>query len=483
MSSTNDLVEAIIAELVRSGGVPQPHPAAQVPAPIAPARGGSAPAYGRSPLPGGGAVTGASSIRPTVAGNGQRAAASGQGGNRPPAFERAVDPARRARLAGTLRLTVLGGGNGGLAMCGHMSLLGYDTTMWSPFSSELSPVEDSGGVEVLGPEVSGFGRVTVRRSLDDAIQGADLIMVVSPAMAHQAYAAMLAPMLVDGQRIVLNPGRTGGALEFARTLTRFACSAEVVLGETQTFIYAAERRGPHAVEILKEKFRMRAAALPASSNDALLEYLCDLYPQIEPAQNVLETSLNNVAPIVHPGTVLLNTMVVERTAAGEAMKFYKDQVTQSIASLIMANIDREKQAVARALGLREVWSLLDWYRESYHVVGANIYDAIQRNTYYEGFTAPSHLLAQNHILDDVPNSLAPIASFGRAVDVATPTIDSIVQLASAMCGIDFWAEGRTVDSLGLGGMTPAEMLDHVERSALGGKCAESGVCRAFGFYR
>ena len=51
MSTTNDLVEAIIAELVRSGGAPQPHPAAQAPAPTAPARGGSGTAYGRSPLP------------------------------------------------------------------------------------------------------------------------------------------------------------------------------------------------------------------------------------------------------------------------------------------------------------------------------------------------------------------------------------------------------------------------------------------------
>ena len=38
-------------------------------------------------------------------------------------------------------------------------------------------------------------------------------------------------MLEDGQAVVLNPGRTGGALEFAQILTRFACAAEIVLGE------------------------------------------------------------------------------------------------------------------------------------------------------------------------------------------------------------------------------------------------------------
>ncbi len=458
MSSSDDLVEAILAELRSSGAVPTGAVTrtAQQPVPVAPA-----PTRQWAPA-----------IAP-----------AGNGRGRIP-FERAVDPARRAHKAGTLKVAVLGGGNGGLAMAGHMSILGYEVSMWSPFSWELAPLEEAGGIEVAGPEVQGFGKVAqVTRSLDEAISGADLIMIVAPAMSHRPYASMMAPILRDGQRVVLNPGRTGGALEFAKTLTRFACSADIVLGETQTFIYAAERRGPHQVEILKEKFRMRAAALPAAHNDALMEYLRHLYPQIEPAQNVLETGLNNVAPVVHPGTVMLNTQVIERTAAGEPLKFYKDQVTRTIASLVMRKVDEEKMAVARAVGLREVWSLLDWYRESYHVVGEDIYDALMRNPYYEGFSAPSHLLAQNHILDDVPDSLVPIASLGRTLGVPVPTIGALVDLASAMCSIDWWEEGRTVERLGLAGMTPDEMLRHVEVDALGGRCAESGVCRVFGFYR
>lgn len=459
MTVNDDLVEAIVAELRRSGVAPE-----------APSRSATAPAPATTTAPPAGPVHVA------------KTADGGAPGSVP--FERAVDPARRGRSAGSLKLAVVGGGNGGMAMAGHMSLLGYEVAMWSPFSWELAPIEESGGIEITGPEIQGFGKVArVERSLDRTVKGADLIMIVAPAMSHRTYASMLAPILRDGQRILLNPGRTGGALEFARTLNRFACAANVVLGETQTFIYAAERRGPHTVEILKEKFRMRASALPARDNDALMESVRDLYPQIEPAQNVLETSLNNVAPVVHPGTVLLNTQVVERTAAGEDLKFYRDQVTHSIAALVMEKIDQEKQTVARTLGLWEVWSLLDWYRESYHVVGDDIYDTIRRNPYYWGFSAPSHILAQNHILDDVPNSLVPIASFGRALGVPTPTIDSIIHLASSMCAIDWWKEGRTVESLGLCGMAPGEMIEHVELGALGGRCAEAGVCRVFGFYR
>jgi opine dehydrogenase len=37
--------------------------------------------------------------------------------------------------------------------------------------------------------------------------------------------------------------------------------------------------------------------------------------------------------------------------------------------------------------------------------------------------------------------------------VATPTINSIIHLASVMRGKDFWENGRTVESLGIKGMS------------------------------
>jgi opine dehydrogenase len=37
--------------------------------------------------------------------------------------------------------------------------------------------------------------------------------------------------------------------------------------------------------------------------------------------------------------------------------------------------------------------------------------------------------------------------------VRTPTIRAIIQLASGMHGRDFWKEGRTVDRLGIKGMS------------------------------
>jgi opine dehydrogenase len=397
----------------------------------------------------------------------------------PPLAPVEASPVRERTGAGRTKVCVLGAGHGGSGMAGHLALLGFDVTVCSLYGRELDAVEEMGGVELVGDEVSGFGRYgRVERSLDKAIAGRDLLMIAAPGVAHRVYATLLAPILEDGQVVVLNPGRTGGALEFARTLRRFACSAQIVLGETQTFVYAAESRGPGRVEILKEKFKVRAAAIPATDNDRLLGVLQGLYPQMEAGENVLETSLNNVGGVVHPTTMLLNLHVLEEAAAGADRRFYKNQVGPTVADLVMEKMDAEKMAVGEALGLQGLWSVRRWYEESYHVTGESLWDALMRNPYYEGFHASTHLLGYNHVLDEIPNSLVPVSELGYELGVETPTTDAIIDLACAMCEIDFRAEGRTLDVLGLAGMSPEEMLDYVNAEPLGGRSRTHGVARS-----
>jgi len=396
----------------------------------------------------------------------------------PPLAPTEPSPVRERPGAGKTKVAILGAGHGGTAMAGHLALLGFDVTVCSLYGRELDAVEEKGGAELVGEEVSGFGKYArVERSIDKAIAGQDLIMIAAPGVAHRVYATLLAPILEDGQTVVLNPGRTGGALEFARVLERFACSADIVLGEVQTFVYAAESRGPGRVEILKEKFKVRAAAIPATDNGRFLSVLQGLYPQMEAGENVLETSINNVGGVIHPTVMLLNIHILEEAAAGADRRFYKNQVGPTVAGLVMEKLDAEKCAVGHALGLGGIWTTKQWYEESYHVTGESLWEAMQRNPYYEGFHASTHLLGYNHILDEVPNSLLPIPALGRALGVETPMTDAIVDLACAMCAIDFRAHGRTLEVLGLAGKSRDEMLAYVNSEPLGGRSRTVGIAR------
>ena len=381
-----------------------------------------------------------------------------------------------SRRASNLTIAVLGAGNGGLAMAGHLALLGNRVRLFSFFERELAPVAD-GTIEILGQEVTGRARVEVFKSLDAAVKDANLVMIVSPAYTHVLYASLLAGLLEKEQVVVLNPGRTGGALEFGEVLRRYALRHRIYLAETQTFIYAAETRAPGKVEILKEKFKMRVAALPATDNPYVIPILQQVYPQIEAAQHVLETSMNNVGPVNHVAPMLLNTSVIERVARGEDLHFYRDMINPTVCNLVMEKVDAEKCSLARALGNDVVWTTLDWYRESYHVNASTLYEAYTITPYIQGFSGPRHILAMNNVLDEIPSSLVPWSCFGKALGVPTPTIDALVDLAGVMCGIDFRKSGRTLDKLGLEGMSAAQMVERVERQPLLGDCATTGVCQ------
>lgn len=410
---------------------------------------------------------------PSAAGlhHGDRGGRSGAGAPR-------VDRSHRQPASGTRlpRVAVLGGGHGGLATAGHLTLKGLPVTLFSFFESELEAVREENGVQLLG-DVEGFAAIDrITTSVDAAVADADIIIVVYPALVHESAATILAAGLRDDQVILLSPGRTGGALEFARSLKRLAVTARVYVAESQTFMYAAEKRGPATVHIAREKRTMRVAALPASDNDVVVGRLRRLYPQIESAQNVMETSLNNIGAVVHPAPMLLNLPAIERAAAGEHIRHYRELITRSICDTVLEPLDAEKVSIATAMGL-EAWTARDWYRESYGVVGDSIFDVLQRNPYYAEFAAPTHFLGYHHILDEIPNSLVPIAHLGDLVGVRTPTVRSIVDLASAVCGFDFWKEGRTPESLGIDGLSLEELLHYVDHGSVEGKCIDNGLCR------
>ncbi|MCG6881639.1 MAG: NAD/NADP octopine/nopaline dehydrogenase family protein [Deltaproteobacteria bacterium] len=361
-----------------------------------------------------------------------------------------------------MKVAVLGAGHGGLATAGHISLKGHSVNLFSFYKKEIDPVAERGGIKLEG-DVEGFAELNLlTTSMDEAISGVDLIMAILPALAHRNTASLLCGCLEDGQMLLLSPGRTGGALEVYQVFRRYCLEKKVLLGECQTFIYATESRGPAHVEIMKVKNRVRAAALPASGTDKLIQVMKELYPEYAAATNVLETSINNTGAVVHPAPMLLNSGLLERAAKGEDLRYYRDIITRYICDNVMEKIDREKSDIARALDV-PVLDIRGWYKECYDIEGEDMYSTLQNNHYYEGFSAPKHILSYHHVLDEIPNSLVPLVCFGDALGVDTVMTEAMINLAGAMLDYDFWTEGRTLDKLGIEDMTREEMLNFVNQ--------------------
>jgi opine dehydrogenase len=341
-------------------------------------------------------------------------------------------------------------------------LKGHSVRVFSFFKREVDEIKQNGGIRLEG-DVEGFATPQLATtSIDEAIAGADLIMVVMPALAHKNIASLLAGCIDDNQVLLLTPGRTGGALEVYHTWRRYQVKKKVILAECQTFLYATESRGPAHVEVMKVKNRVRASALPATDTRAFMNRIGQIYPEYAAATNVLETSINNTGAVVHPAPMLMNSGLLERAARGEDLRYYRDIISEFVCSHVMEKIDREKGEIAQAFGV-PVFNVRQWYRECYDVEGESLYEVLQSNPYYLGFSAPNHVLAYHHVLDEVPNSLVPLCELGSLVGVAAPMTAAIVDLASAALGFDFWSEGRTPEKLGLAEMISGDILDFVNR--------------------
>jgi len=347
---------------------------------------------------------------------------------------------------------VVGAGNGGIAMAGHLGLLGFRVQMYNRTDEHLNAIRWYKGIEVEGA-ATGSGHVLVASShIEEAIAGVDVIMIVTPSTAHYSLATLMAPFLRDGQIVVLNPGRTGGALEFRASLERANCDARVVVVEAQTFIYASRMISRNKAHIFRVKNGVPVSALPSFLTPAVLKVLDVAYPQFIAGSNVLATSLENIGAVFHPALTLLNAGWIEST--GGDFEYYLQGISPSVSRVLQA-IDDERLALARALGIRTV-SAREWLYLTYDAVGADLCSAIQATTSYAGIKAP-RTIDHRYIWEDVPMSLVPMASIAAMYGVPTPAIDFTIDLANLMHGKDYRAGGRTVRTLGIEGLSVEEL--------------------------
>ena len=336
-----------------------------------------------------------------------------------------------------LKFCVLGAGHGGLAMAGHLAIKGFQTNLYNRGRKRIRSIIQRKGIQVEG-EVKGFGKINLTSTnINECLKGVDVLMVAVPANAHRNIAQTCAPFLKEHHLVILNPGRTGGALEFYNTLKEQGTKRFPFIAEAQTFIYASRALGPAHAKIFSVKNSVPLATLPAYWIPGVLKVINRAYPQFIPGDNIFKTSFENIGAVFHPALTILNAAWIEETHGD--FEYYIQGASQSIAQ-ILEKLDKERLDVAAALGIK-VMSAKAWLYTAYSATGRDLREAINANPGYLGIKAPDRL-HHRYVDEDVPMSLVPLASLGEMLKVETPTIRAIIHLASIMRGIDFWKIGR-----------------------------------------
>jgi opine dehydrogenase len=360
----------------------------------------------------------------------------------------------------TWRFAVLGSGNGGRAFCAQAAAAGYPVRLFEPLE-ETEDIKTLKKDPTMGLEgdLNCSGKVEkVTLDIAEAMEGANVLLVVVPSFAHQPIFEKMIPHLADGQHVIIFPGNYGG-LRLKRMMANAGCKAKVTISETASLPYACRIKDAHTVHVYKLKKLMKVAASPSEKGSETVAILKALFADkmdFKTANNLLEVSLDNINFTLHPLPVLLNFGEIEKRPA--TFRHYMDGITPLISDL-QEKMDEERIALGRALGLTLV-STMQQLKEYY---GNN-----DTRTIYEYVNSPetpyADLVGQKvtsrYLTEDVPGLLVPALDLARKAGVSMPVVEAAVKIASVVHGTDYAAKGLTLETLDLDGFTAREIVEH-----------------------
>lgn len=351
-------------------------------------------------------------------------------------------------------IAVIGAGSGGFMLVGYLGSAGHRMRLHDVDDSKLADLRTRGSIETEGLG-KGFAPLEAATTdLAKVVHGAELIIVATGGHRQAAVAKSLAPLLTDGQTILLIQGNTGGSFAFRRRLDGVGCKAQITIAEMDTYPYSARRLGPAKMQPLAVKQWLQIASFPGNAIAAAFPGLQALFPTAVPVANTLSTGFTNANAMLHVANCVANATRIDH---GEAYRFYAEGVTPSVARLYDA-IDVERVHAARSLGA-SVPTMTEWFERAYGAREPTLIDLFQKLTYGEGgpygnVPGPKSF-DHNYVAEDVAVGLIPMVALGNAAGIAMPATQALIELTSIMAGDRYEATARTLDDMGLTGQDAA----------------------------
>jgi len=370
-------------------------------------------------------------------------------------------------------VAIIGAGNGGCAAAADLVRRGYKVSLFSRSESTLRPIRERGGVEYTGSFGDGFSPIqNITTDIRQAVEGAKVILITTPTTAHGWFAQLLAPLLTTEHIVMLNPGHTGGGLHFVHSLRETGYSGEVRTCETITLTHGCRMAGPAQVRVFAVMKNLRLSAFPSKYLPDILPRIKELFPNVVPAGNVLDTGLLNLNAMEHPPGMLLNAGWIEFTKGN--FRFYSEGITPAVARVIQ-KVDDERMEVVKTLNRRAGLGMKEMsFIEYFHQAGFTSLRAVQANDMYialqdsepnKPVKAPDSL-QHRYVDEDVGFGLVPIYAFGEMAGVNMPVTKLMIDLACVERGVDFWTEGLTRKKMGLENVDVGALADFLEQGSL-----------------
>lgn len=348
---------------------------------------------------------------------------------------------------GVKEVAILGAGNGGVTAAADLTLQGFNVRLFelNQFASNIHNISKEGGIKFVEQGAEKFATPSVLTTdIEEAISGADVVMVVVPADAIEYFARLSAPYIEENQIIMINNAASMGSVRFVNEVRSMGIDTIFKIGETASLTYGTRVEG-NRVELYLRVKNLLFAAYPSEDTAEILAVCQTMYPSLVYAANVWETTLNNGNPETHPGPSLLNAGRIEHSE-GE-FYLYTEGITESVVNVINS-VSLERKEICKKIGIKYLTPINRLVELGYCEPEETLKEQYNKSKVFSNIKGPLSLTSR-YFTEDISMGLVLWSSIGKALNISTPVIDSIVTLSSSLLKQDFWKDGLTVDKLNL----------------------------------
>ncbi len=348
------------------------------------------------------------------------------------------------------KVTILGAGSSGMSTAAWLQSQGWETTLCDTEeqSADFEVIRKQNGI-ILRGNTGCNGCIMpskLTNDLKEALEDTDRIRICTSASRHQEIAKRVAPYARAGQAFLFSPGNFGSFL-LRRELKRLG-SEGVYTAELSGNLWACRSHAPGEVLVASPiKPGIKMAALPASDTDAVIRIFEGVLP-LTAGTHVLEVSLNSPNVVSHVAGAIVNAVEIERR--GKDFAFVLHGMGEAMLRFFAA-LERERNAVMEALEM-------DVYSPSSEGFMRMLMDrgSHPELDYFRSLDGPSDF-SHRYVSEDAACGMALLVSLGEQYQIPTPFARAVLVMAGVLNGDDYLASGRTLETLGLGGLSFAEL--------------------------
>jgi opine dehydrogenase len=245
------------------------------------------------------------------------------------------------------------------------------------------------------------------------------------------------------------PPATFGSMIFAKAAHDAGNRADISFAETGTLPWLTRKHGPFEVAITIRAKRLPVGVFPFDTAEHAIDVIGRAFPGvIEPCGDALSAALMNAGPVIHPPLIVMNAGPIEHFERWDIHK----EGTQIAIRRVTDALDAERIAVREGFGYGGPHFPLSHHYASegeQWMYGRGSHDRLtDSGDWRERIVLTEH----RYMREDLRLGLSLLVSVAELAGVATPLAKSFLAIGGAICGEDFVNNGRTLKSLGLGGL-------------------------------